>query len=475
MKIKKLIQALMAIVIAAIAMGPQAHAQDIQVNKLDIHEHMIHRRAIELIVWSQPLMNYKAMRDAFFSLGANYNDVTYYSQLQDWKWQIATPNSTTPYVMTFWDLRNGPVVVEIPASTDDVGIFGTLMESWQRALEDVGALGKDGGRGGKYVILPPDYRGPLLPGSFTLQSQTYQGYSLMRPILESPSPENLAKAVEFVKKLKVYPLADAGKEAKTRHIDIYDKNFEGITKWDASYFKSLSDILQEEKIEERDLGYWGMAATLGIQKGVPYQADAERQKLLNDAAAEALEFLIHQYHNILTPTFYEGTAWTTTATQGFFETGLTYIYPDRIAIDDRGSLYYAVCTSVKNFGAATFYLSSAKDAQDEWLDGAKTYQVTVPANVPVRNFWSVEVYDLETAAWLRGVERTGRDSTKPELKRNPDGSVDLYFSAKAPEGKQSNWIPTLPGKRFFLLFRFYGPSEAMFDKSWKLRDLVEVK
>jgi hypothetical protein len=443
--------------------------------KLNIDERMIHRRAIEVIIWSQPLMNYKAMRDAFFAAGANYNDVTYYSKLQNWKWQIATPNSTTPYVGTFWNLKDGPVVVEIPASTADVGIFGTLMESWQRPLEDVGAKGKDGGRGGKYVILPPGYRGPLLPGSFTIQSQTYQGYSLIRPIMKSPSPENLAKAAAFVKKLKVYPLADAGKEAKTRHIDLYDKSFDAITKWDASYFEGLSDILQEEKIEERDLGYWGMAASLGIRKGVSYKADAKRKKLLDEAAAEALEFLIHQYHEVIIPPYYAGTHWSTASTPGIFETGFTWIYPDRIAIDQRGTQYYAVCTSVKNFGAATFYLDLAKDSEGQWLDGGKAYKLTVPANVPARDFWSVEVYDLETAAWFRGVERTGRDSKRKGLKSNADGSVDLYFGTEAPEGKASNWIPTLLGKRFFLLFRFYGPGRAVFDKSWQLPDIEEVK
>jgi hypothetical protein len=304
-----------------------------------------------------------------------------------------------------------------------------------------------------------------------MQSQTYQGYTVLRPILNSPSPENLAKAEAFVKKLKVYPLADAGKKAKTRHIDIYDKAFEAITKWDASYFEGLSDILQEERIEERDLGYWGMAASLGIRKGVPYKADAQRKKLLDEAAAEALEFLIHQYHEILIPPYYAGTQWTTTATPGIFETGCSYIYPDRIAIDQRGSLYYAVITSVKNFGSATFYLDVAKDSEGQWLDGGKTYKLNVPANVPARDFWSVEVYDLETAAWFRGVERTGRDSKRKGLKSNANGSVDLYFGPKAPEGKATNWIPTKPGKRFFLLFRFYGPERAVYDKSWKLNDL----
>jgi len=86
----------------------------------------------------------------------------------------------------------------------------------------------------------------------------------------------------------------------------------------------------------------------------------------------------------------------------------------------------------------------------------------------------VEVYDLESAAWLRGVELTGRDSTQKELQSNADGSVDLYFGPKAPEGKASNWIPTLPGKRFFMLFRFYGPGREVFDKSWQLPDIEKV-
>jgi hypothetical protein len=333
----------------------------------------------------------------------------------------------------------------------------------------VGARGKDQGRGGKYVILPPGYQGPLVPGTFTIKSQTYQGYSILRPILKSPSPENLKKAEAFVKKIKIYPLSGGGN--KTRYIDIYDKNFEAITKWDASYFEGLSEILQEERVEERDLGYWGMAATLGIQKGVPYKADAKRKKLLDDAAAEAIEFLIHQYHKVLIPYYYKGKQWTTTATPGVFESTMSWIYPDRIAIDERGSLYYAVCTSVKNFGAATFYLDLSLDRDGNWMDGGKNYKLTVPAKVPARDFWSVEVYDVDTAGWLRGVERSGRDSTKPELKRNQDGSVDLYFGAKAPVGKKSNWIPTLPGKRWFLLFRFYGPTRAVFDKSWQLNDI----
>ena len=115
--ITKFYIALFAICIAVIS-ASSLHAKTSSAysgNKnLDINERMINRRAIELIVWSQPLMNYKAMRDAFFANGARYNDVAYHSKVQNWKFQIATPNSTTPYIWTCWNLKDGPVVVEIP-------------------------------------------------------------------------------------------------------------------------------------------------------------------------------------------------------------------------------------------------------------------------------------------------------------------------------------------------------------------------
>jgi hypothetical protein len=101
-----------------------------QQNDLRLEDRAVYRRAMEVVNWSQPLMSFKAMRDAFFALGGDFNDVGYFSKVQNWKFQRATPNSTTPYVATFWNLKNGPIVVEIPASTEDVGVFGTRMDSW---------------------------------------------------------------------------------------------------------------------------------------------------------------------------------------------------------------------------------------------------------------------------------------------------------------------------------------------------------
>ncbi len=95
----------------------------------------------------------------------------------------------------------------------------------------------------------------------------------------------------------------------------------------------------------------------------------------------------------------------------------------------------------------------------------------VPPDVPVRDFWAVTVYDLETASYVREMSKSSVDSNQTDLKKNGDGSVDVYFGPKPPAGKESNWIPTEPGRRFFLLFRFYGPESAVFDGSWKLSDI----
>ena len=187
---------------------PLAFKSDLT-SELSLKERMIHRRGIEAAVWSMPLMNFKAMRDALKKAGAGFNDVAYFSQIQDWKFQIATPNNTTPYVTIFWNVKEGPVVVDIPASVKGVGIFGTLMDAWQRPLEDVGAKGKDGGRGARYLILPPGFQGEIPNGYIPLNQKTYNGFGLLRPIISSGSEENLKKAVAFVKKIQVYPLAKA--------------------------------------------------------------------------------------------------------------------------------------------------------------------------------------------------------------------------------------------------------------------------
>jgi hypothetical protein len=440
-----------------------------------IHERMFHHRAIDAVVWAMPLLNFKGFRDGHAAVGVGYNDIAYHSKVQNWKFQTATPNDTTPYVNFYWTIKDGPVVVEIPPSADGVGIFGTIMDAWQRPIDDVGAAGRDKGRGGKYILLPESYDGPLLPTSYTYTQRTNHGFAILRPIIADASPGNLAKAAEFAKRIKVYPLAQADSPPVNKYVDIYDKNVEMTPVLDGGVYAEMHEILQEEVVEEQNLAMMGLLKNIGIEKDKPFAPDAKAGEIYSAAATEALTYMIEQYHRYLNPLTYEGKKWSVLAPPGAVETEFSYEFPAYYDYHARGALYYAVITSVKNYGTATFYLDLAETNDGKWLDGGKNYRLVVPANVPARDFWSVVAYDLETAAWIRDMAKVGIDSTRPDLQKNQDGSVDVYFGPKAPEGKEANWIPTQTGRRFFLLFRFYGPEPAVFDGSFQLNDIELVQ
>jgi hypothetical protein len=183
-----------------------------------IHDRMFHHRAIDSVVWAMPLLNFKQFRDGHIALGVNTNDIAYHTKIQNWKFQTATPNNTTPYVNFFWNIQDGPIVIEIPPSADGVGIFGTLMDAWQRPIDDVGAKGRDKGNCAKYVLVPKGYQGKLLPKSYTYHQRTNNGFAILRAIIPDASPENVKKAAAFAKKIKVYPLAKANKPPKNRYV-----------------------------------------------------------------------------------------------------------------------------------------------------------------------------------------------------------------------------------------------------------------
>jgi hypothetical protein len=439
-----------------------------------IHDRMVYGRAVDAVVWAMPLLNFKAFRDAHAAAGVGPNDVAYFSQIQNWKFQTATPNNTTPYVNFYWNVSDGPVVVEIPASAEGVGIFGTLMDAWQRPIDDVGAAGRDRGLGGRYVLAPPDYDGALLPGAYVYTQRTIHGFGILRAIIPDAGDESLARAAEFAQRIKIYPLSQAQNPPRMNYVDTYDVLLEMIPVLDGGVFAEIHEIVQQERIEDRDLSMMGLLAQLGIKKGEPFAPSTGTQAVFDRAGPDALQYMLEQYHRYLNPLMYEGKKWSLLTPPGVIETEFTYEFPTYYDYHARGSLYYAVVSSVKNYGSATFYLDLAETPDGEWLDGGSRYKLTVPPNVPVRDFWAVTAYDLETASYIRNVDRGSIDSNMSELQRHADGSVDIYFGPTAPAGLASNWLPTDPDRRFFLLFRFYGPEPAVTDGSFELNDIERI-
>jgi hypothetical protein len=438
----------------------------------ETREQILHSRAIEAAVWAMPLMNFKFYRDALIDAGVGPNDIGYFSEVQDWRFQTATPNNTTPYIMTHWTVKDGPIVIEIPAATQDVGVFGTIMDAWQRPLDDVGAAGRDKGLGATYLVVPPGYNGPLLPGALVYEQRTHNGFAVLRPIIAGATRENLAKAAEYVRQMKIYPL---GEKPATQYVDLYGKLLEMTPVLDATIYAEIHDIVNEEPVEEMNLTMMGLLASVGVEKGKPFAPDDKLKSVHANAAPEALEYMIDQYHRRLMPWFYEGKKWSPLVPPGAIETDWSYEYPTHFDYNARGSLYYAIITSVKNYGSATFYLDLAETPDGQWLDGGKNYKLVMPPDVPVRDFWAITTYDLETASYLRDIEPSSIDSTMESVQRNGDGSVDIYFGPAPPNGMESNWLPTDPERRFFLLARFYGPEPEIVNGSFELNDIELIE
>jgi hypothetical protein len=441
----------------------------------DLARRTIERRAVEAVIWGMPAVNLDLMLQAMIgSAKGKPNQIVYWSRLPDWKNQTLTPNPDVIYLMPFFNTKDvGPMVLEIPPADDGV-INGTIMDAWQVPLEDVGPAGVDKGKGGKYLILPPNHSAAVPDGYIALPSNNYQGYALLRSVLKSGSDADVAKAVAYAKRIKLYPLSQAANPPSTTLVDAIDVVYDSTIPYDLRFFQSLDRVVQIEPWLPRDRLMIDMLKSIGIEKGKPFSPDAKAQDSLNAAAGEARALLERRYEGAFTP-YFDSARWALPAPPDYAKAAQGgFSDPNAYPFDSRGMVFTFAFFSPKHLGEGQFYLMTVKDKDGQNLDGSNSYRLTVPANAPVSQYWSATVYDRATHGLIRDMNRSGRGSQSPGLQKNADGSVDIWFGPKAPAGKDANWVPTNPGGQFEVLFRFYGPEKPLFDKTWKLPDVEKV-
>jgi hypothetical protein len=445
----------------------------------EVAKRTLQRRAVEAVIWGMPAVNFDRMYQAMVhdaNAGEGSNRIVYWSRPSSWKNQTLTPNPDTIYLMPFFNTKEaGPVVLEIPPADDGL-ITGSVDDCWQTAIEDVGPAGVDKGKGGKYLILPPGHKEQVPEGYIPMQSETYQSYALLRSNLKSTSEADVAKAVAYGKRVRVYPLSQAAHPADTQFIDAIDVVFDATIPYDARFFDSLNRVVQIEPWLQRDRAMIDPLKSIGIEKGKPFNPDAVTQEVLKQAALEADAWFQPRYEQVFVPPFNEGNHWAVPVSPEFAK-GIEsdYADPNSYPTDARGLTYFFVFFSAKHLGTGQYYLMTIKDNQGKPLDGVQTYRLNVPAHAPVNLYWSAVAYDGNTHALIRNTKWSSRSSQTSGLQKNADGSADIYFGPKAPSGKESNWIPTSADGKFEVLFRFYGPEKALFDKTWVLPDIEKVK
>src|SRR5262245_40636998 len=283
----------------------------------------LERRGIEAVNWGIPIVNYERMLQALVKAKGAANQTVYWSGLSDWKNQTLTPNPDVVYLMPFFNTKDvGPIVLEIPPA-DHGSISGTVMDCWQAALEDVGPAGVDKGKGGKYLILPPDYTYRVPDCYIELPSMTYQGYAVLRSVLAIGSPADIARAVAYGKRIKLYPLSQAENPPETTFVDVIGRVFDATIPYDLRFFESLHRMIQIEPWLDRDKIEIDLLKSIGIEKDKPFSPELHAQDALTAAAREA-----HHWFNVRLetafPPYYARGHWSLPAPPEFVETQATF-------------------------------------------------------------------------------------------------------------------------------------------------------
>jgi hypothetical protein len=325
------------------------------------------------------------------------------------------------------------------------------------------------------LILPPGYQDKPPAGYIPLPSDTYEGYALLRSIPKSGREPDVAKAVAYGKRVKLYPLSQAAKPPATTFVDVVDVVYDSTIPYDLRFFESLNRIVQAEPWLERDKAMIDQLKSIGIEKGKAFSPDPKTQEILEEGAREAHAWLAARYEASFSSPYYEASHWALPGSRELLEGQATFFAkPDVYPVDVRGVTFSYAYFTPKHRGTGSAYLLTIAEKDGRLLDGGTTYRLTVPANAPVRQYWSATVYDRATHAPIGNARWPSRSSQTPGLQRNADGSVDVYFGPEAPAGKESNWVPTSTDGGFEVLFRFYGPEKALFEKTWVLPDIEQT-
>jgi hypothetical protein len=476
-----------------------------------VYDHIDFTHAYEAFVNTMQGVNAAAIRKGFQDIGVKDNEILVFSRLMDAKSLFLTANADTVYFIGFLDLSNGPMVLETPPKA-----LGTLDDMWWRWVIDFGVPGPDRGEGGKYLILPPGYDGPLPEGGFYVaRSKTNRVLILGRMFMEDGKPE---PAVELIKKFtKIYPYTPGGVgtsvaeflSGKAKLAPITEppatvfhegsgKVMNTIPPNDFSFYEMLNQVVQDEPATALDPELMGPIAAIGIVKGKPFAPDERMRKILNEAAAvgNAASRSLFMAPRAADWYYYPDSAWSNFLfVSGYeFETPIPMITPEGVKafpptgyrmLDARSAFFYGItgitpAMAMRVPGIGSQYLLAFQDSKKQFFDGAKTYRVTLPKGIPEAKFWSLTVYDNQTRSMLdtpQGYPRAGSQNyPSPAAEPDASGVTTVYFSPEQPEGvPRGNWIQTVPGKGWFVILRLYSPLEPFFTKTWRPSEIELVK
>jgi hypothetical protein len=472
-----------------------------------LRDHLDYLHGVETFMNTIHGVSTYAIREGFLNAGIADGDVAIFSGLMDSASLFLTANADTVYFWTFLDLSQGPLVVETPADT--LGLFDDI---WFRWISDFGLPGADRGQGGTYLIVPPDYDGPLPEGGCYVRHSRTNHFTLIGRAFVNENPgHNPKPTVDRIKaQLKIYPYAAGGigssigayltghgllgapgAPASPRFVEGTGLAMNTIPPNDFGHYELLDRLVQMEPAEALDAELAGQFAAIGIVKGETFAPDPRLRTILDEAVAvgnAAARTVGMGAHPSDDYRYYDDGAWWNMLFVGGFEftNPPPEITPDGIKpypnkgarqLHSRTSMFYtATCITpamcMRLTGVGSQYLVANVDTDGQPFDGSKTYRVRLPKDIPAARFWSLNLYDNQTRSMLQTEQRYPRAGSQmypsPAAEAESDGSTVVYFSPTRPDDvAPGNWIQTDPDRGWFVLLRLYSPLQSFFDKTWR--------
>ena len=459
-----------------------------------LRDELLFQRATQTYLWAMPLVNTLGMKfGSEKTFGSGYNVLPIWKKRLDARTLVTTPNSDVIYAMSYLDLgKDGPLVFEAPPM-----LQGILLDFWQRPIPvdggkfagDVGLPGPDAGKGGKFLLLPPGYKGEVPEGYFVYRSGTNNVFVFLRAFYQDP--HDLAPPVKLLEQAKIYPL---GRKESAKAM-VYP-NASGVAVnmlpvSDAGVFDQLKWLVDSEGATLASPDGLGMLASSGISPDRAFTPDAHTRTILDRAAKTAYKMSrvigFQDELNGGTIRVYPDRHWTNPADnlaprtpRNTIDLSWENIAGNYLAFDSRiwfFTNYYSISPGMVSRipGKGAMYIVGFTDSTGTPLSGGSNYRLNLPANVPAANFWSLTLYEAENGSGLANGQPFPSLGSRDKPAQNADGSTDLYLGPKAPAGQQSNWLATVPGKGYFAVLRLYGPTETAMDKSWKPGDIEKLQ
>ena len=448
-----------------------------------VYDNLDRMRGVDVFLKCMPAASVRQLMLGPAELGANaFNKVMITEDLMDSKPLFLTANTSTLYVAPSLNLKEtGPIVMEVPP-----GMLGAFNDAWFRYIDDIGPLGPDKGKGGKYLVIPPGYEDELPSGYFNIQPRTYRVWVFMRGSIAN----GLEIAVKNIKdNLKIYPLSQKDNPSQMEFINGSGNSFNTIHDNDINFYHHVNDVIQEEPLEMIDAETRGLLASIGIERGKEFNPDERMKKILTDAVAigNATARSIVWYprvsgsvDNMKGIQIYPETnsAWM----MGWVDKNVFFNGKDGHTMnsDARVTFHYPYTAvtpamAVTIPGKGSDYGIAYVDSEKKPFDGARTYKINIPANPPAKDFWALTIYDNQTRSQLQTDQPYPTVGSQTDgIKKNEDGSYDIYFSPEAPAGFENNWLQTIPGKSWFVALRLYGPLEPWIEKTWRPSEVMLV-